>query len=117
MDLSAIWAKAQGEPAVWRYRQRGTELWHYVSKPDPLFLGAELWEHEPLYATPDPAALQRFADAVRAEERARCSVLTDDMLRYAMAAIGTGSPAEAERFRAFWLHAIAARDSAPSGAM
>jgi hypothetical protein len=33
------------------------------------------------------------------------------MLRYAMAALGTGSPAEAERFRAFWLHAMTARDT------
>ena len=44
-------------------------------------------------------------------ERERNSVLTDDMLRYAMAALGTGSPAEAERFRAFWLHAMTARDT------
>lgn len=28
--------------------------------------------------------------------------LTDDMLRYAMACLGTGSPQEAERFRLFW---------------
>jgi len=28
--------------------------------------------------------------------------LTDDMLRYAMGAMGTGSPADAERFRLFW---------------
>ena len=46
-----------------------------------------------------------------AQERTRCSTLTDDMLRYAMAALGTGSPAESERFRAFWLHAITARDT------
>lgn len=44
-------------------------------------------------------------------ERERSSVLTDDMLRYAMAALGTGSPREAERFRAFWLHAMTARDT------
>jgi len=48
-----------------------------------------------------------------AAEHERCSVLTDDMLRYAMAALGTGSPAEAERFRAFWLHAMTARDTGP----
>ena len=47
-------------------------------------------------------------DAVVAE-RERCSVLTDDMLRYAMAALGTGNPQEAARFRAFWLHAMTAR--------
>ncbi len=84
MDLSAMWAKAQGEPAVWRYRQRGTELWHYVSKPDPLFLGAELWEHEPLYATPDPAALQRFAEAV-AEE---CAKAANDYLTQGRSPLG-----------------------------
>jgi hypothetical protein len=56
------------------------------------------------------AACQLVADA-QAAERERCSVLTDDMLRYAMAALGTGSPAEAARFRAFWLHAMTARDT------
>jgi hypothetical protein len=44
-----------------------------------------------------------------AAERERSSVLTDDMLRYAMAALGAGNPQEAARFRAFWLHAMTAR--------
>ena len=49
-------------------------------------------------------------EAARAEvEALRFVPLTDDMLRYAMAALGTGSPREAERFRAFWLHAMSAR--------
>jgi hypothetical protein len=39
--------------------------------------------------------------------------LTDEMLRYAMAALGTGSPREAERFRAFWRHAMAALATSP----
>lgn len=54
--------------------------------------------------------LQEALSAARAEvEALRVVALTDDMLRYAMAALGTGSPREAERFRAFWLHAMSAR--------
>jgi hypothetical protein len=37
--------------------------------------------------------------------------LTDDMLRYAMAALGTNSPADADLYRAFWFHAITALES------
>jgi hypothetical protein len=42
--------------------------------------------------------------------------LTDDALRYAMAALGTGSPAEAARFRAFWLHVQYALAAPPPSA-
>jgi hypothetical protein len=49
------------------------------------------------------------ADAFERAEDA--DVLTDDMLRYAMAALGTNSPADADLYRAFWLHAITARKS------
>lgn len=49
------------------------------------------------------------ADAYERAEDA--DVLTDDMLRYAMAALGTNSPADADLYRAFWLHAITARKS------
>ena len=52
---------------------------------------------------------QAAIDEAIAEERKQSRMLTDNMLRYAMAALGTGSPAEAERFRAFWLHAMTAR--------
>jgi hypothetical protein len=31
--------------------------------------------------------------------------LTDEVLRYAMAAMGTGSPMDAEKFRLFWRYA------------
>ena len=46
-----------------------------------------------------------------AAERERCTELTDDMLRYAMAAMGTGSPADADKFRGFWSFAIEARNT------
>ena len=52
-----------------------------------------------------------LAKRVQAEERKRCDVLTDDMLRYAMAAMGTGSPREADNLRTFWRFAIAARNT------
>jgi hypothetical protein len=55
--------------------------------------------------------LRDFGRAVQAAEREQSRLLSDDMLRYAMAALGTGSPQEAERFRAFWLHAMTARDT------
>ena len=48
------------------------------------------------------------AAEARAEE---ADVLTDDMLRYAMAALGTNSPADADLYRAFWFHAITMRQS------
>lgn len=38
--------------------------------------------------------------------------LTNDMLRYAMAAMGTGSPADADRFRLFWRFADEAYQTA-----
>lgn len=47
--------------------------------------------------------------AAVAEARA-VPALTDDMLRYAMAAMGTGSPRDAERFRTFWSFASEALD-------
>lgn len=43
----------------------------------------------------DLAALRAGAAALRAE-------LTENMLRYAMACIGTGSPADANMLRLFW---------------
>ena len=47
-----------------------------------------------------------------AEARAEdADVLTDDMLRYAMAALGTNCPADADLYRAFWFHAITMRES------
>jgi hypothetical protein len=76
-------------------------------------------ELNPLYRVTGPQSLEwavacfteyQLRAAVDAECK-RCSVLTDDMLRYAMAALGTGSPAEAARFRAFWLHAMTALDT------
>ena len=51
---------------------------------------------------------QLAASEARAEQS---DVLTDDMLRYAMAALGTNSPADADLYRAFWFHAITARKS------
>jgi hypothetical protein len=54
------------------------------------------------------------AGAVRAAERERCAVLTDDMLRYAMAAMGTGSPRQADELRRFWRFAMEARDTGPN---
>ena len=71
--------------------------------------------HSDLRLMSEPAYTEEQMRAYAAEqvaaERERCSVLTDDMLRYAMAALGTGSPKEAERFRAFWLHAMTARNT------
>jgi hypothetical protein len=63
---------------------------------------------------------QRMTDQAQpAAQAVPSDVLTDDMLRYAMGALGTGSPQEAERFRAFWLHALTARatnrQAAPEG--
>ena len=46
--------------------------------------------------TPDPQHNDRSAVGIVVPP------LTDDMLRYAMGAMGTGSPADAERFRLFW---------------
>jgi len=40
-------------------------------------------------------------------------VLTDDILRYAMAAMGTGSPKDAMQFRLFWYFAAEAYRTAP----
>ena len=52
------------------------------------------------------------AKLAAAEARAEQSnVLTDDMLRYAMAALGTNCPADADLYRAFWFHAITMRET------
>ena len=61
--------------------------------------------------TPGEIATLR-AQLAAAEARAEQSnVLTDDMLRYAMAALGTNCPADADLYRAFWFHAITMRES------
>jgi hypothetical protein len=56
--------------------------------------------------------LERFWQMGRAEralsEAAPAAgpvALTDEVLRYAMAAMGTGSPMDAEKFRLFWRYA------------
>jgi hypothetical protein len=61
---------------------------------------------------PPPAGhwLERFWQMGRAElsEAAPAAgpvALTDEVLRYAMAAMGTGSPMDAEKFRLFWRYA------------
>ena len=52
------------------------------------------------------------AQLAAAEARAEdADVLTYDMLRYAMAALGTNCPADADLYRAFWFHAITMRES------
>ena len=63
--------------------------------------------------SPEDAAIRILrAQLAASEARAEQSdVLTDDMLRYAMAALGTNSPADADLYRAFWFHAITARKS------
>ena len=55
--------------------------------------------------------MRAYAAQEVAAERERCDVLTDDMLRYAMAAMGTGSPREADNLRTFWRFAIEARNT------
>lgn len=67
------------------------------------------WRASDPEATAVPLYTWATVDAAVAAEREQSRVLSDDMLRYAMAALGTGSPQEAERFRAFWLHAMTAR--------
>ena len=57
-----------------------------------------------------PAAVREFL----VKDRERSRVLTDDMLRYAMAAMGTGSPKDAEWLRLFWRFAMEARDTEPN---
>jgi hypothetical protein len=52
---------------------------------------------------------KRRSDRQRIRER--CDVLTDDMLRYAMACMGTGSPREADKLRWLWRFAIEARNT------
>ena len=59
----------------------------------------------------DADQMRAYAAKEVAAERERCDALTDDMLRYAMAAIGTGSPADADKFRRFWRFAIEARNT------
>jgi hypothetical protein len=64
---------------------------------------------------PPPAGhwLERFWQMGRAERElseaappaAEPVALTDEVLRYAMAAMGTGSPMDAEKFRLFWRYA------------
>jgi hypothetical protein len=62
---------------------------------------------------PPPAGhwLERFWQMGRAElseaaaPAAEPVALTDEVLRYAMAAMGTGSPMDAEKFRLFWRYA------------
>jgi hypothetical protein len=63
---------------------------------------------------PPPAGhwLERFWQMGRAERElseaapaAGPVALTDEVLRYAMAAMGTGSPMDAEKFRLFWRYA------------
>jgi hypothetical protein len=57
--------------------------------------------------------LERFWQMGRAERElseaappaAEPAALTDEVLRYAMAAMGTGSPMDAEKFRLFWRYA------------
>jgi hypothetical protein len=57
--------------------------------------------------------LQTAAHLGAMAERKLCDVLTDDMLRYAMAVMGTGSPQEADKLRLFWRFAIEARNTSP----
>lgn len=52
----------------------------------------------------------RLGDVIKERD-----ALTDDMLRYAMAAMGTGAPRDADKFRLFWRFAIEARDNKPGG--
>ena len=73
-----------------------------------------LLDHIHEYGTTAEGVLLRAAQlcqAARAAERERCDVLTDDMLRYAMAAMGAGSPREADNLRTFWRFAIEARNT------
>lgn len=60
--------------------------WERMNKPRQIV--CPLYAHPPV--TAEPVAL------------------TDDMLRYAMAAMGTGSPREAQRLRDFWQFAMEA---------
>ena len=84
--------------ACLRYEQHRAER---IGTHDP---GCELWG--PAHYECAVRALKELGS--RAED---ADVLTDDMLRYAMAALGTNSPADADLYRAFWLHAITARRS------
>lgn len=72
---------------------------------------AHLWFSDPVNSSWAPLYDQAAIDAAVAAERERCDELTDDMLRYAMAAMGTGSPADADKFRRFWRFAIEARNT------
>jgi hypothetical protein len=66
-------------------------LWQKLGSP---LTGDEFQRHV-------TAILLRFAPPPAAEPAA----LTDEVLRYAMAAMGTGSPMDAEKFRLFWRYA------------
>jgi hypothetical protein len=66
-------------------------LWQKIGSP---LTGDEFQRHV-------TAILLRFAPPPAAEPVA----LTDEVLRYAMAAMGTGSPRDAEKFRLFWRYA------------
>jgi hypothetical protein len=66
-------------------------LWQKIGSP---LTGDEFQRHV-------TAILLRFAPPPAAEPVA----LTDEVLRYAMAAMGTGSPMDAEKFRLFWRYA------------
>ncbi len=68
---------------------------------------AGLAEVRGIWAPPDQHA--------RIKEHAAClPPLTDDMLRYAMAAMGTGSPSKAQEFRLFWRFASEAYATPPT---
>jgi hypothetical protein len=61
--------------------------------------------HAPAFSvavgTPDERSVPLYTAPPAAEPVA----LTDEVLRYAMAAMGTGSPMDAEKFRLFWRYA------------
>jgi hypothetical protein len=51
-----------------------------------------------------------WATAIALKIPANVPELSDDMLRYAMAAMGAGSPRDAQRFRDFWRFASEAAE-------